>query len=31
LDETTTRDDLTALWQVFAKPGQPLPSVAAFE
>jgi glycine cleavage system P protein (glycine dehydrogenase) len=31
LDETTTRDDLRALWQVFAKPGQALPEVAAFE
>ena len=31
LDETTTRDDLVALWQVFARPGQPLPSVAGFE
>jgi glycine dehydrogenase len=31
LDETTTRDDITALWQVFAKPGQALPALAAFE
>ena len=31
LDETTTRDDLAALWQVFAKPGQALPAMAAFE
>jgi glycine dehydrogenase len=31
LDETTTRDDIQALWQVFAKPGQPLPSIQAFE
>ncbi len=30
LDETTTRDDLLALWQVFAKPGQALPDMAAF-
>ncbi len=31
LDETTTRDDLRALWQVFARPGQSLPDVAAFD
>ena len=31
LDETTTRDDLAALWQLFAKPGQALPELAAFE
>jgi glycine dehydrogenase len=31
LDETTTRDDLRALWQVFAGPGQALPEVAAFD
>ncbi len=31
LDETTTRDDIAALWRVFAKPGQALPDVAAFE
>ena len=31
LDETTTRDDLRALWQVFAEPGRNLPDVAAFE
>jgi glycine dehydrogenase len=31
LDETTTRDDLTALWRVFAAPGSPLPDVAEFE
>ncbi len=31
LDETTTRDDIAALWQVFAKPGQTLPDVATFE
>jgi glycine dehydrogenase len=31
LDETTTRDDLQALWQVFAQPGQALPSVTEFE
>ena len=30
LDETTTRDDLTALWALFAA-GQPLPSADAFE
>lgn len=29
LDETTTRDDLVALWRVFAKPGQPLPDLNA--
>jgi glycine dehydrogenase len=29
LDETTTRDDLALLWQVFAKEGQALPSVDA--
>jgi glycine dehydrogenase len=29
LDETTTRDDLALLWQVFAKDGQALPSVDA--
>jgi glycine dehydrogenase len=28
LDETTTRADLRALWQLFAKPGQPLPDIA---
>jgi glycine dehydrogenase len=31
LDETTTREDVVALWQVFAKPGQTLPSFDAFE
>ena len=31
LDETTTRDDLAALWAVFAQDGQALPQVAAFE
>jgi len=31
LDETTTRDDLVRLWQVFAAPGQSLPDLAAFE
>ena len=31
LDETTTRDDIVALWRLFAKPGQPLPDIAAFE
>jgi len=31
LDETTTRDDLRALWQLFAQPGQALPDIAAFD
>jgi len=31
LDETTTRDDIRALWALFAKPGQALPDMAAFE
>jgi glycine dehydrogenase len=31
LDETTTREDLAALWTVFAKPGQALPQVSDFE
>ena len=31
LDETTTRDDIVALWRAFAKDGQALPDVAAFE
>ncbi|MFN7548445.1 MAG: aminomethyl-transferring glycine dehydrogenase [Pseudomonadota bacterium] len=31
LDETTTRDDIVALWRVFAAPGQALPSFEAFE
>jgi glycine dehydrogenase len=31
LDETTTREDLRALWSWFAAPGQPLPDVAAHE
>ena len=31
LDETTTRDDISTLWQVFAKPGQALPQWHVFE
>ncbi|AEG92557.1 Glycine cleavage system P-protein [Ramlibacter tataouinensis TTB310] len=31
LDETTTRDDIRLLWQVFARPGQALPDFAPFE
>jgi glycine dehydrogenase len=31
LDETTTREDIVALWQVFAAPGQALPSFEQFE
>jgi len=31
LDETTSRDDIALLWRVFAKPGQTLPTVEAFE
>ncbi|MBE0588563.1 MAG: aminomethyl-transferring glycine dehydrogenase, partial [Hydrogenophaga sp.] len=31
LDETTTRDDITLLWSVFAKDGQALPTLDAFE
>ncbi len=31
LDETTTRDDIAALWKVFVKPTQSLPQVDAFE
>jgi glycine dehydrogenase len=31
LDETTTRDDLRALWSWFAPEGQALPAVEAFE
>jgi len=31
LDETTTRDDIRALWALFAAPGQALPDFAAFE
>ncbi len=31
LDETTTREDIAALWQVFAQDGQTLPSFDAFE
>ena len=31
LDETTTRDDLTALWSWFAATGQTLPALAAHE
>ncbi len=29
LDETTTRADIALLWQIFARPGQPLPTVDA--
>jgi len=31
LDETTTRDDLTRLWGVFAPAGQAVPDVATFD
>jgi glycine dehydrogenase len=31
LDETTTRDDISALWSWFAAPGQPLPQWSAYE
>ena len=31
LDETTTRADIELLWSIFAKPGQPLPTVAEFD
>ncbi len=31
LDETTTRDDIRALWQLFAKPGQALPDIGRFD
>jgi glycine dehydrogenase len=31
LDETTTRDDIRALWALFAQPGQAVPDFAAFE
>jgi glycine dehydrogenase len=31
LDETTTRDDIAALWQVFAEPGAALPDFAEHE
>ena len=31
LDETHSREDVLALWQVFAAPGQALPSFEAFE
>jgi glycine dehydrogenase len=31
LDETTTRDDIVALWRVFANDGQALPELADFE
>ena len=31
LDETSTRADVMALWQVFASPGQALPNAALFE
>ncbi|MEO6364081.1 MAG: aminomethyl-transferring glycine dehydrogenase, partial [Caldimonas sp.] len=30
-DETTTRDDIVALWRLFAKDGQALPAFADFE
>jgi glycine dehydrogenase len=30
LDETTTREDITQLWRVFAKSGQPLPAFDDF-
>ncbi|MGE4243594.1 aminomethyl-transferring glycine dehydrogenase [Ramlibacter sp.] len=30
-DETTTRDDVELVWKIFAKPGQKLPTFAAFE
>ncbi|MGZ8261300.1 MAG: aminomethyl-transferring glycine dehydrogenase, partial [Caldimonas sp.] len=30
LDETTTRDDIVALWRVFARDGQALPELASF-
>ena len=30
LDETSTRDDVALLWNIFAKDGQTLPSVADF-
>ena len=31
LDETSTRDDIAALWRLFAKPGQALPDMSTFE
>jgi glycine dehydrogenase len=31
LDETTTREDILALWRVYATAGQPLPTFDAFE
>ena len=31
LDETTTRDDISALWSWFAAPGQTLPQWASYE
>jgi glycine dehydrogenase len=31
LDETTTREDITLLWTIFAKDGQTLPAFDAFE
>ena len=31
LDETTTRADVELLWKIFARTGQELPTVAAFE
>jgi glycine dehydrogenase len=31
LDETTTREDIVALWRLFAKPGQALPDLAQFD
>jgi glycine dehydrogenase len=31
LDETTTRDDIVALWRVFTREGQALPDLGAFE
>jgi glycine dehydrogenase len=31
LDETTTRDQVQAIWSFFAKPGQKLPDMATFE
>ncbi|MEY3445951.1 MAG: hypothetical protein RIR45_706 [Pseudomonadota bacterium] len=31
LDETTTREDVALIWSLFAKPGQTLPTVEAYE
>ncbi|MCZ2407005.1 MAG: aminomethyl-transferring glycine dehydrogenase [Burkholderiales bacterium] len=31
LDETTTREDVELLWKIFAKDGQPLPSIEALD